>query len=116
VYGWGEVAVHGGEGFRSEKASIACLFTDWPWGQTQSSRVPLWVWRFRECVNLPWVPIRPHPERLQALEMAASRYSVPLLSLAQALRSGLLEEFGMSVDRRDRTVACIERMGLTEAA
>jgi hypothetical protein len=29
--GWGEVAIHGSEGFRAERAVVACLFVDWPW-------------------------------------------------------------------------------------
>jgi hypothetical protein len=116
VYGWGEVAVHGAEGFRAEKAAIACLFTDWPWGGIGGSRLPLWIWRLRECVNIPSVPIRPHPQRLAGLRMAAEHYGVPLLSLSQALGSGLLEEFGLSLDRRHRTATCIEHMGLAGAA
>lgn len=116
IYGYGEVAVHGAEGFRAEKASIACLFTDWPWGRVRDSRLPMWIWRLRECVNIPSVPVRPHPQRSGALEAAASRYGVPLISLAQALRSGLLEEFGVERDRRQRTVTCMERMGLAGVA
>src|SRR5215472_464554 len=29
IAGWGEVALHGREGFRAEQASVRCLFTDW---------------------------------------------------------------------------------------
>jgi hypothetical protein len=34
IQGYGEVALHGKEGFRAEKAKVLCLFTDQPWVTT----------------------------------------------------------------------------------
>ncbi len=64
--GWGVVALHGGKGFRAERASVLALF-DSPLGGA-----------------------RPQLERL------ANRYGVPALSLRAALEAGVLAEFGAS--------------------
>src|SRR5919198_1555586 len=41
IRAWGEVAVHGQEGFRAEHASVVCLFTDWVWEAATAYGVPL---------------------------------------------------------------------------
>ena len=38
--GWGAVALHGEEGFRSQQAAVACLFTDWPYLRRPVRRIP----------------------------------------------------------------------------
>jgi hypothetical protein len=101
VAGWGMVALHGQEGFRAERASVLCLFTDWPW----SARVPgpsenrfLTWWRgsaSRRLWSALGVRQDPDPRRLPRLETIASRYGVPLISMAAALRLGVLQEWGV---------------------
>src|SRR5215469_11714208 len=46
ITGWGEVAVHGAEGFRAERATVRCLFSDrpWPWSAQLLSRLGT-LWR-----------------------------------------------------------------------
>lgn len=98
IQGWGEVAVHGGEGFRSSHASVVCLFTDWLW---DAATMPCperglsrrW-WRLQR--RLGYVP-RPVPAdawRVGAVRAAAGAYGVPILSLRKALDAGLLRELG----------------------
>lgn len=108
VRGWGEVAVHGREGFRAERAGIACIFSDWVW---DAPRLPppegplkSALWRVR--ATLGWSPraIQPHPERRTSLHRVAGTYGVPVVSLGGALRCGLLAELG-ATDGMTREVA-----------
>lgn len=102
IAGWGTVALHRHEGFRSEYAAPVCLFTDRPWAVAARSTVPGWLrqwWRRRrdrrslepeQRVELP-----EDPRRTQALREAAGRYGVPLLSIEAAASVGMLAELGV---------------------
>lgn len=35
VRGWGELGIHGREGFRAQRAAVACIFSDWVWEARQ---------------------------------------------------------------------------------
>jgi hypothetical protein len=113
VRAWGEVAVHGREGFRAEHAAVVCLFTDWIWD------VPIlpcpnrgwtarWRWRLQRAVRYPGRPVPQDPRRPTALQEAAAAYGVPLLSLHDALRFGLLAELGMDERRRREVEAWVD--------
>jgi hypothetical protein len=97
--GWGTVAVHGQEGFRSEHAAIVCLFSDWPFlpGRVRLGHSP--VSRWRRAVALLGGDDGPLPshqaQRNAGLRAAAAAYGVPLLSIAGSLRLGMLEELGI---------------------
>lgn len=91
--GWGTVAIHGDEGFRCQHASILCLFSDSigdrtfaPMGRRPGwwARLPVWK-----------SPERSMPQRLNSLRNAAAHHGVPLVALADAVRFGLLSEFGI---------------------
>jgi hypothetical protein len=87
--GWGTVAIHGDEGFRSQYAVVRCLFTD-----TIADRVPAradWWRRLAGRLRLG----EPDARRATALRQAAGMYGVPLLSLADAVRLGVLGELGL---------------------
>lgn len=88
--GWGTVAIHGDEGFRSQYAVVRCLFTD-----TIADRVPArahWWERFAGIVRSGESGAR----RATTLQRAAELYGVPLVSLADAVRLGVLGELGVS--------------------
>ncbi len=104
IRAWGEIALHGQEGFRAERAAVACLVTDWPW-ETPSVPPPgeglaqRWggAWqRLRARLPAP----RPDHRRPALLEKAAATYGVPLVSLEEALHVGLLAELGLDERRR----------------
>lgn len=82
IHAWGDIAVHGKEGFRAEHASVACLFSD-----RLMDGMPRWVARLDE---------RHWTLRARHLRHASERYGVPLLSLRDAQSTGLLAEFGVS--------------------
>ena len=82
VHAWGEVAIHGKEGFRAEHASVACLFND-----RFMDGMPRWIARLDQ---------RQWTLRAWRLRQASERYGVPLLSLRDANSSGLLDEFGVT--------------------
>lgn len=87
--GWGTVAIHGDEGFRSQYAAVRCLFTDPVAGRT-GSREDWWDRLLRR------LRVRePGDERSAALQQVAARYGVPLLSLADSVRLGVLGELGV---------------------
>lgn len=97
VVGWGEVAVHGEEGFRAEKARVLCLFEDWVWRQREDEVVPAGLLkRFVSLIRGDIEPPEPDPDRALQLAQAADRYMVPLLPLREAVRVGLLAELGVS--------------------
>jgi hypothetical protein len=95
VAGWGTVALHGREGFRAERAALLCLFTDRPWaGSWRSRRAGRLVrpWRFL----LRWTsPGEVEARYTAALDAVATHYGVPLVSLREAVRIGLLDELGV---------------------
>jgi hypothetical protein len=99
VRAWGEVAIHGQEGFRAERASVACLFTDWPWDEPMlmDIRGATWMRRFRRRFLQLAAP-ETDPSRLSQLQAAAARYAVPLVSLRHAVDYGLLQELGTEPD------------------
>ncbi len=96
VAGWGTVALHGTEGFRAQFAMVRCLIRDWPWDETltaiaQAGKPARW-----RTTLLPW---RRNASQgwISEIRRTASRYRVPLISLAQAVPLGVLAELG--VDR-----------------
>jgi hypothetical protein len=100
IVGWGTVAIHGDEGFRAQRAAIRFLLADSIWDRSLD---PL-------CDPLPWwlaagrwlgLLARSHstPSSLQGV---ASEYGVPTLSLADAVRGGVLAEFGLSDQQLER--------------
>lgn len=105
VRGWGEVAVHGREGFRAQFAAVACLFDDWVWDAVQMpwprGKAARTLWRIQRRIHCVRRPVPPDHERPRALKRAAVRYGVPLLGLEDALRQGLLSELGASQDMID---------------
>jgi hypothetical protein len=115
IRAWGEVAVHGQEGFRAEHASVVCLFTDWVW---ESPTLPcpeggfsrLW-WRAMEALHYVPRPVPPDPWRRKALEEAATAYGVPLLSLKDALQVGMLEELGADEMMRREVQSWVDLVG-----
>lgn len=74
---WGEVALHGSEGFRSQMARPLLLFSD----QVRPSWLSLLRWRR-------------HSWRA-ALKRTADVYGIPLVSLEGAIRGGVLQELGL---------------------
>ena len=101
VSGWGTVALHGREGFRAQYASVTCLFTDWAGSAAvpslADSRLERW-WRRvlgRRFNGRLRAGAKPDPERLSALQGAATRYAVPLVSLRGALDLRLPGEWGI---------------------
>lgn len=94
ISAWGEVAIHGREGFRAQYAQVSCLLSDTLWDPVFdrfSNRRSMVLRALRHLV--PGTSQR----RLEALSLAARRYGVPVLSLEQALKVGLLGELGARV-------------------
>jgi hypothetical protein len=97
--GTGIVALHGSEGFRSQRARVVALFRDQHWERDldglleRSSR-----WAFA------WFGLG---QRLRArrpsLSGIAELYGVPLLTLADAAAWGVLRELGLA-EEQDRKV------------
>lgn len=105
VAAWGEVAVHGREGFRAQHASVTCLFSDWagaaPVPDASTGRITRWAhgvlgrpFTGRRC----WRP-DPDPTRVDSLRHVAARYAVPLITMRGAVESRLLGEWGVPVER-----------------
>jgi len=88
--GWGTVAVHGDEGFRSQYAVARCLFTD-----TIADRVPAGARWWERLVRLALAG-EPDTRRTTSLRRVAELYGVPLVSLADAVRLGVLGELGVT--------------------
>lgn len=76
VAGWGEVTVHGREGFRAERAAPVLLFSD---VVRPRGLHPLRGW---------------HRRRAATLAGLRRRYGVPVLSLEDAVHHGVLAELG----------------------
>lgn len=105
VQGWGEVALHGEEGFRAADAAIVALFLDWIWGPDSSSgrEGRGWWWRLLHPGEALGSQSRtpPDPSRERLLAGVARSYAVPVLPLADALGSGLLAEVGVDTGGRE---------------
>lgn len=113
VQAWGEVSLHGEEGFRSASAAVVALFTDWVWEADLQPRNRAHRW-WRQLVHAlgagcPRPPTPPDPEREQLVAGAARRYGVPVLGLEDALCSGFLAEMGVSAKRREEVRRLLER-------
>jgi hypothetical protein len=113
VRAWGEIAVHGEEGFRASHASVALLFTDWVWDADPDPRSRAERW-WRAAVGLVGGPSSRHattagPDRDLLLANVARGYGVPALSLGDALRSGLLGELGVDTAQREEVRRLLER-------
>ena len=99
IAGWGTVAMHGAEGFRSERAAVRCLFSDrpWPWTPRLLTRLGA-MWRRatgRAPAPRPRAPDLLDWPRQDALQSVAAHYAVPLLSLRSAADLGVLSELGI---------------------
>lgn len=94
MQGWGEVAVHDGEGFRAQYARVLCLFSDRIWDRELERLVGLRWWQ--RCISFPTLHM---PGRREAkdpdMALVADRYGVPLVRLGDSVRLGLLREFGV---------------------
>lgn len=115
VRGWGEVALHGEEGFRAERAAVICLFTDWAWDapvmpQPDGGPARLW-WGLMAALRYVPRPVAADPWRKHALEDAAAHYGVPLVSLKDALQIGLLDELGVDAAMRREVEAWVDQVG-----
>jgi hypothetical protein len=94
ISAWGEVALHGHEGFRAQFARVECLLADSIWDSAldpYSSRGAQLTRLVRRL--LPAASAR----RRAALQHASRRYGVPVLPFAQALRIGFLGELGARI-------------------
>jgi hypothetical protein len=103
IAGWGTVALHGDEGFRAQHASILCLFSDEVDDQVLDplTKWPRWQIWCRRRIHRE----RPAPERPASLQRAAEAHGVPLMPLAEAVRRGVLSEFGLTAERIRRVEA-----------
>ena len=102
VAGWGRVALHGSEGFRAERASVLCLFSDHPWPWTPSLLAGATsVWRRALSRAGRAVPPDEPPNRRRddIVRSVAAHYAVPLLSLQDAVDRGFLGELGIPEQR-----------------
>ncbi|MDQ6900310.1 MAG: hypothetical protein M3072_12525 [Candidatus Dormibacteraeota bacterium] len=95
VAGWGTVAIHRQEGFRAQHATLLCLFSDSVWAQKlnplERQRTRWWWTRSWMFPGSGVLASRPS----NSLRRVASGYGVPLVQLGDAIRSGLLAEFGV---------------------
>jgi hypothetical protein len=96
--GWGTVAIHGDEGFRSQYAVVRCLFSD-----AIADRLPARARWWTPLLRLACAG-EPDTRRTTSLQRVAELYGVPLVSLADAVRLGVLGELGVS-ERGVREVA-----------
>jgi hypothetical protein len=110
VRGWGAVALHGKEGFRAEHAAVVCLFSDWPFlssgvrpGGGESSRWLRMVSLLLHGDSGP--PPANQRDRAAALRDAAGNYGVPLVSIAESVRVGLLQELDVGPSALDEVQA-----------
>jgi hypothetical protein len=104
IAGWGTVALHGGEGFRAERAAVRCLFSDrpWPWSPRLLTRVTA-MWH-RAAGRAAGFEPPPAADLLDAprqsvLRSVAAHYAVPLLTLRHAVDHGVLGELGVPEHR-----------------
>lgn len=94
IAGWGTVALHGTEGFRSQFAMVRCLLLDWPWDETLTAIAQVGTPVRWQRPFLPW-----HRQPSQAwtseIRRAALGHRVPVISLTQAIPLGVLAELGV---------------------
>ena len=105
IAGWGTVAIHGDEGFRAQRAAICCLLADSIWDKSMDPLCDQQSWW------LPagrWLRLLARP-RSTSLRCVASEYAVPVLPLADAVRSGVLAEFGLSDQQLERAKSVLVR-------
>lgn len=111
--GWGEVSLHGEEGFRAAHAAVVALFTDWVWetGLEPASEAEPWWRRLLRAGEGPSRRRRtpPDSDRDRLLTTLARVHAVPLLSLADALESGFLGEVGVDAGRREEVRHLLQR-------
>lgn len=98
---WGEIALHGAEGFRAQYAAPVCVFTDWIWDAhdhmgPESQLGRCWRTLRRYMPGADSLAAGPLPDREKRIREAADDYVIPALSLADALRLGALQELGVS--------------------
>jgi len=106
IAGWGVVAIHGKEGFRAEKARVSCLFTDWVWDLQPRSAILAGLARAgRLQFGRPRRPVQDGSTELGNL---AAAYGVPLVSLADAVSNGVLQELGAGKSSIDEVVASVD--------
>jgi hypothetical protein len=121
IAAWGEVALHGREGFRAERASVRCLFTDWagavPVPRPATGHIGRWVERLRDSGHrrFPLLAHHPDPGRLGTLRRVASRYSVPLVPMRTALDSGLLSEWAVPNEQLREVAAWVAALARRKA-
>lgn len=100
VRAWGQVALHGTEGFRAEYASPVCLFSDWLWEAQDPPQAGAegigWWHRVQRSLTLTDGPLAPASERAAFLHRTADSYAVPLISFEDAIGSGFLTEQGVA--------------------
>lgn len=89
IAGWGDVAIHGDEGFRAARARVICLFDTNPWSEALDEL----GWEY------PTDTPRPALAGSGSLRLTASTYHVPLLSLRTAASHAVLSELGVSGDQ-----------------
>lgn len=101
IRAWGEVALHGPEGFRAEYAAPVCLFSDWPGGAHRPAELPGRLAQLWQACKRFIADDHPLAAALPDLEGkirdAAGDYGIPVLSLADACRLGALQEMGIDV-------------------
>lgn len=108
VQGWGEVALHGEEGFRAANAAVVALFTDWVWDTGRSgAHARPWWWRLLHVGE--GAAAHPDPNRDHLLTSVAKAHGVPVLPLRDALRSGFLAEVGLDAGRRQEVARLLQR-------
>ena len=118
IAAWGEVAIHGREGFRAERASVLCVFTDWagaaPVPQVATGKFTRWANAMldnRLMRGRRW-RADPDPIRIELLQRVARQYAVPLVSLRAALESRLLSEWGVPPDQLREVEAWVAALGV----
>lgn len=109
MLGWGGVAIHGDEGFRAEHATVACLISNAVWDEDADRVVEGRIRWWRRIAHRFEVPDRSRPELLRA---AGQWYGVPVVSLGDAVRLGVLQELGVNRDQ----VAGLRRRLFADAA
>lgn len=96
MLGWGLVALHGAEGFRTQYARPLCLFEDWIWDPEldllTKGRLRWW----RHLDGRSYLTSSEAHERHGVLRRAADRHGVPLVTLRRALQFGVLRELGVA--------------------
>lgn len=120
IRGWGDVAIHGREGFRAERAAVICLFHDWVWDAAampcpSSVGVHTLWWHVQRSFG--YAPRRPErdDDLEQALPEVAASYGVPLLRMDDAVRHGVLGELGATPKMIAEALRWSESAGMAAA-